>query len=65
VRVSEHLDLLVCGSRGYGPVRAVLLGSVSRRVTAQAYCPVIVMARGVKGALEQLMAPAGTTAQHV
>ena len=25
VRVSEHLDLLVCGSRGYGPLRAVLL----------------------------------------
>ena len=27
---SEHLDLLVCGSRGYGPLRAVLLGAASR-----------------------------------
>ena len=39
IRVSEHLDLLVCGSRGYGPLRAVLLGGVSRRLTAEAQCP--------------------------
>src|SRR3954462_6050517 len=29
IRVSEHLDLLVCGTSAYGPVRAVLLGGVS------------------------------------
>ena len=56
LRVSEHLDLLVCGSRGYGPVRAVLLGGVSRRLTAEAHCPVIVLARGVTSSLEALMA---------
>jgi nucleotide-binding universal stress UspA family protein len=55
VRVSEHLDLLVCGSRGYGPGRAVLLGGVSRRLTAEAHCPVIVVPHGVEGALEALM----------
>src|SRR5215210_1198133 len=55
IRVSEHLDLLVCGSRGYGPLRAVLLGGVSRRVTAEAQCPVIVIPRGVKASLESLM----------
>ena len=54
IRVSEHLDLLVCGSRGYGPVRAVLLGGVSRRLTAEAQCPVIVLPRGVKASLEGL-----------
>ena len=28
-RVTSELDLLICGSRGYGPVRALLLGGVS------------------------------------
>jgi nucleotide-binding universal stress UspA family protein len=56
VRVSEHLDLLVCGSRGYGPLRAVLLGSVTRQVLAEARCPVIVLPRGVEAALEGLLA---------
>jgi nucleotide-binding universal stress UspA family protein len=56
IDLSAHLDLLVCGSRGYGPLRAVLLGSVSRRITAEARCPVIVIPRGVKAALETLAA---------
>lgn len=29
---SADLDLLVCGSRGYGPVRSVFLASVSREL---------------------------------
>jgi nucleotide-binding universal stress UspA family protein len=63
VTVSEHLDLLVLGSRGYGPLRAVLLGGVSRQVAAQAHCPVIVLPRGVKAPLEQLFtAPRGAGA---
>lgn len=53
IRVSEHLDLLVCGSRGYGPVRAVLLGGVTRRVSAAARCPVLVLPRGVELALDR------------
>jgi len=57
VRVSENLDLLICGSRGYGPLRAVLLGGVSRRLTAEAQCPVIVLPRGVTSSLEALMVP--------
>ena len=56
IRVSEHLDLLVCGSRGYGPLRAVLLGGVSRRLAAESQCPVIVLARGVEASLEALVA---------
>jgi nucleotide-binding universal stress UspA family protein len=54
VDVSQHLDVLVCGSRGYGPARAVLLGSVSRRVASEAHCPVIVLPRGVKASLEAI-----------
>jgi nucleotide-binding universal stress UspA family protein len=65
IRVSKHLDLLVCGARGYGPVRAVLLGSVSRRVTADSHCPVVVLARGVKAALEEVMAAEPATAEPV
>jgi nucleotide-binding universal stress UspA family protein len=55
IAASEHLDLLVCGSRGYGPSRAVLLGGVSRRVTAEAHCPVIVLVRGPAAGLEALV----------
>src|SRR6185295_734054 len=55
IRVSEHLDLIVCGSRGYGPLRSVLLGGVSRRLAADAHCPVVVLPRGVKDSLEALM----------
>jgi nucleotide-binding universal stress UspA family protein len=45
VGASRELDLLVMGSRGYGPVRSVLLGATSRRVVAQAACPVLVVPR--------------------
>jgi nucleotide-binding universal stress UspA family protein len=62
VRVSEHVDVLICGSRGYGPLRAVLLGGVSRRVVAEASCPVVVLPRGVKAPLEALTAAPGTIA---
>jgi nucleotide-binding universal stress UspA family protein len=50
--VSPHLDLLVMGSRGYGPGLAVLLGGVSRRVTMKARCPVLVVPRGSASAVE-------------
>ena len=63
IRVSENVDLLICGSRGYGPLRAVLLGGVSRRLTAEARCPVIVLPRGVEASLDALMeASPGTAA---
>jgi nucleotide-binding universal stress UspA family protein len=55
IHVSEHLDLMVCGSRGYGPLRAVLLGSVSRRLADEARCPVLVLPRGVKSSLDALL----------
>jgi nucleotide-binding universal stress UspA family protein len=44
---SEGLDLLVLGSRGYGPLRRVLFGSVSSRVLGRAACPVLVLPRQV------------------
>jgi nucleotide-binding universal stress UspA family protein len=59
VDFSKGVDLLVVGSRGYGPVRAVLLGSVSMRLMTEAHCPVVVVPRGVEGALEALLEDAG------
>jgi nucleotide-binding universal stress UspA family protein len=58
ISVSEHLDLLVLGSRAYGPLRAVVLGSVSRRVLRGAHCPVIVLPRGVRASLAAILATA-------
>lgn len=43
---SAQLDLLVLGSRGYGPLRAVLLGSDSTEIVKAARCPVAVVPRG-------------------
>jgi nucleotide-binding universal stress UspA family protein len=42
------LDLMVMGSRGYGPLRSVLLGSVSEAVVRAAACPVIIVPRGAQ-----------------
>jgi nucleotide-binding universal stress UspA family protein len=47
-RLSEEVDLLVLGSRGYGPVRRTLLGSTSDRVIHHAACPVVVIPRGAE-----------------
>jgi nucleotide-binding universal stress UspA family protein len=43
---ASELDLLLIGSRGYGPVKGTLLGSVSARLMAAAPCPVMVTTRG-------------------
>jgi nucleotide-binding universal stress UspA family protein len=39
------VDLLVLGSRGFGPVMRLLIGSVSARVIRAARCPVMVVPR--------------------
>jgi nucleotide-binding universal stress UspA family protein len=44
-RVSRELDLLICGSRGYGPVRSLLLGGVSWTLAQTAACPLLVVPR--------------------
>jgi nucleotide-binding universal stress UspA family protein len=46
VDASKELDLLTLGSRGYGPIRTVLLGSVSRTLVREGACSVVVLPRG-------------------
>jgi nucleotide-binding universal stress UspA family protein len=48
--VAEGIDLLVTGSRAYGPVKAVLLGSTSGYLADHAACPVLVVPRGARAA---------------
>jgi nucleotide-binding universal stress UspA family protein len=40
---SADLGLLVCGSRGYGPMRTLVVGGTSRALVRKAVCPVIVV----------------------
>jgi nucleotide-binding universal stress UspA family protein len=41
---SSDLDLIVLGSRGYGPPRTMQFGSVSSQVVPEAQCPVMILA---------------------
>jgi nucleotide-binding universal stress UspA family protein len=58
VAASEVVDVMVMGSRALGPKRAVLLGSVSRRVAARAACPLVILPRGSSEKTEALLADA-------
>ena len=42
-RLSEHVDLLVVGSRNYGTLSRVVLGSTSDRLAHRAACPLMVV----------------------
>lgn len=45
---SADLDLLVCGSRGHGPLGEVVLGSISHALLDAARCAVLVVPRGAR-----------------
>lgn len=42
---SADLDLLIAGSRSYGPLGVVLLGAVTRRLVRAASCPTMIVPR--------------------
>ncbi|HET6506076.1 MAG TPA: universal stress protein [Baekduia sp.] len=44
--LADETDLMITGSRGYGPVRRVMLGSTADRLIHHAPCPVLVVPRG-------------------
>ena len=48
LRESQGIDLLVAGSRGYGPLGAVLLGSTTAAIAKKAGCPLLVTPRGTR-----------------
>ncbi len=52
--VSRDLDFLVAGSRGHGPVKATMLGGVSRRLARDARCPLLVVPRALDEPLSAL-----------
>jgi nucleotide-binding universal stress UspA family protein len=56
VGLSQRVDVVVCGSRGYGPLESVLLGSVSHGLVRDAHGPVIVIPRDLDDAVERLIA---------
>jgi len=47
---SASLDLLVIGSRGYGPIRRLVHGSTSHQLTRTARCPLLVLTRAARSA---------------
>jgi nucleotide-binding universal stress UspA family protein len=59
---SEGVDLMIVGSRGYGPLAAVLLGGVTHTFVRKAACPVIVLPRGEHSGIDELFAAAEATA---
>jgi nucleotide-binding universal stress UspA family protein len=44
--VSQEFDLMVAGSRAYGPIRGTLLGSTTRTLLHDCACPLLVVPRG-------------------
>ena len=59
---SAGVNLMVVGSRGYGPLHSVLVGGVSGRLMRSAQCPTIVVPRGVESPLDALFADETATA---
>ena len=47
-KAAERVDLLCVGSRGYGPLRRVLLGSVSAPLVKHCPAPMLVVPRGAR-----------------
>jgi nucleotide-binding universal stress UspA family protein len=46
VELSATVDLLVLGSRAWGPVRRTVIGSTAANLMRKAHCPVLVLPRG-------------------
>jgi nucleotide-binding universal stress UspA family protein len=56
VAEEEHVDLIVMGSRGLGPIKERVLGSVSHRMVSLARCAKLIINGPVK-AIRQILVP--------
>ncbi len=61
---SDEVDLLVLGSRGYGPVRRLVLGSASNYLQRHARCSLLVLPRHAGGNGDGEQAIHGEQAAH-
>jgi nucleotide-binding universal stress UspA family protein len=61
----DEVDVLFCGSRGYGPALRVLLGGVSSRLVRQARSPIIVVPRARSTASRRRSAPRSRSGRAV
>jgi nucleotide-binding universal stress UspA family protein len=52
-RFGASMDLLVVGSRSYGPLRRLVYGSTSRRLVQLARCPLLVLPRVAQDSLRR------------
>jgi nucleotide-binding universal stress UspA family protein len=57
-RLSQDVDLLICGSRGQGRIGNVTLGNASTGLLRKSECPVLIVPRGAHGGLAAVRAPA-------
>lgn len=55
----EKADMIVLGARGLGPVKELLLGSVSHRILAHATCPTLIVNRAMVSLSHILLAVQG------
>jgi len=54
IAASGEVDLVVAGSRSYGPLRSTVLGSFSGELARHALCPVIVVPRAAENTMAGL-----------
>jgi nucleotide-binding universal stress UspA family protein len=59
VELSREVDLVVCGSRGYGPIRSVLLGAHTHAFVRRAHSPIVIVPRGAEQGLAERPAHEG------
>jgi nucleotide-binding universal stress UspA family protein len=62
IAASKFVDLLIMGSRARAPKRALMLGSVSRKVADHCACPLLILPRGGSAGREALLAAAAAQA---